>query len=112
MGRTMGKLAVSRALGDIEFKDTKRSPLLTEYGIKTAVVSCEPEMRIVPLIPELDEFLLLACDGVFDVMLVFYHSVILSFCLSTFTVLPLRLFVSMSVSVNVTVSDKENHQIK
>ena len=30
MGRTLGKLAVARALGDFEFKD-KASPLLKEY---------------------------------------------------------------------------------
>jgi len=48
----MGMLAVSRALGDHNFK---------EYVIST------PDIRSVELTDEMG-FLLLACDGVFDVM--------------------------------------------
>lgn len=51
--RVNGRLAVSRAIGDMEFKST-------------GVVSNVPEIRAVEM--SNDEFILLACDGLFDVM--------------------------------------------
>eukprot|EP00922_Rhytidocystis_sp_ex-Travisia-forbesii_P018016 GHVS01026835.1.p1 GENE.GHVS01026835.1~~GHVS01026835.1.p1 ORF type:complete len:604 (-),score=135.14 GHVS01026835.1:478-2106(-) len=57
--RVLGRLAVSRAFGDVEYKTTGalyRQPL----------VIAEPEIRVERL-GESDEFLLLACDGLFDV---------------------------------------------
>lgn len=56
--RVLGRLAVSRAFGDIEYKNvgTGKPPLVT----------ADPEIRIEKLTPA-DEFLLLACDGLFDV---------------------------------------------
>merc|ERR1712200_1276 len=60
--RVNGSLAVSRALGDFEYKNVDgRSP--TEQ-----LVSPEPEFYIKERIDEQDEFLVLACDGVWDVM--------------------------------------------
>jgi len=60
--RVNGSLAVSRALGDFEYKNVEgRGP--TEQ-----LVSPEPEFFIKPILPDQDEFLVLACDGVWDVM--------------------------------------------
>mmetsp|Transcript_97814 Transcript_97814/g.277255 ORF Transcript_97814/g.277255 Transcript_97814/m.277255 type:complete len:640 (-) Transcript_97814:185-2104(-) len=58
-GRVNGRLALSRAFGDVDCKTqvSKRGEL---------PVTAEPEIRAARLTPE-DEFLLLACDGVFDV---------------------------------------------
>lgn len=62
MQRVNGSLAVSRALGDFDYK---RAPLLpaTEQ-----LVSPEPEITVIDRDLEKDQFLLLACDGIFDVM--------------------------------------------
>lgn len=60
--RVNGSLAVSRALGDFEYKNVEgRGP--TEQ-----LVSPEPEFFIKERLPDCDEFLVLACDGVWDVM--------------------------------------------
>lgn len=59
--RINGTLAVSRALGDFEFKkDVLRGPC-------EQLVSPEPEVTIIERDPK-DEFLVLACDGIWDVM--------------------------------------------
>jgi serine/threonine protein phosphatase PrpC len=54
--RVMGELAVSRAIGDMEFK---------EKGFVFVVANPEIDVR---QINADDEFLLLACDGLYDVM--------------------------------------------
>jgi len=60
--RVNGSLAVSRALGDFEYKNVDgKAP--TEQ-----LVSPEPEFYIKERFSEKDEFLVLACDGVWDVM--------------------------------------------
>jgi serine/threonine protein phosphatase PrpC len=56
--RVLGRLAVSRAFGDEEYK-------ISSEGGKPLVIS-EPEIRREQLTPQ-DEFLLMACDGLFDV---------------------------------------------
>jgi len=53
----MGELAISRAIGDSDFKDDKERQL----------VIAEPELTQHSLQDD-DEFFLLACDGLFDVM--------------------------------------------
>lgn len=59
--RINGTLAVSRALGDFEFKkDHRRGPC-------AQLVSPEPEVTSIERLPQ-DEFLILACDGIWDVM--------------------------------------------
>jgi len=60
--RVNGSLAVSRALGDFEYKNVEGK------GPTEQLVSPEPEFFIKERIPEQDEFLVLACDGVWDVM--------------------------------------------
>lgn len=60
--RVNGSLAVSRALGDFEYKSVEgRGP--TEQ-----LVSPAPEIFVEQRKPEEDEFLVLACDGIWDVM--------------------------------------------
>ena len=59
--RVNGILAVSRSLGDFNFKDASKSP-------EKYVVSGIPEIFEIERNDEEDEFLLLACDGIWDVM--------------------------------------------
>lgn len=56
--RVLGRLAVSRAFGDIEYKCVA--------GAAPALVIVDPEIRMIDL-REDDEFVILACDGLFDV---------------------------------------------
>jgi len=60
--RVNGSLAVSRALGDFEYKN------VDGRGPTEQLVSPEPEFYYKVREPEKDEFLVLACDGVWDVM--------------------------------------------
>lgn len=55
-GRIFGRLAVSRALGDCEFKIPKA---------KANYVSTEPYVNAIPLDDSM-EFIILACDGLWD----------------------------------------------
>lgn len=57
--RVNGSLAVSRALGDFDFKEVDWRPQTEQ------LVSPEPEVYELKRSPE-DEFLILACDGVWD----------------------------------------------
>jgi len=59
--RVNGNLAVSRALGDYDYKSTPDLPPTDQ------LVSAEPEIDIIDR-SESDEFLILACDGIWDVM--------------------------------------------
>ena len=60
-GRVKGSLALSRAIGDLEFK---AHPGL---GPEAQMVTALPDVRAEPLLPT-DEFILIACDGIWDVM--------------------------------------------
>lgn len=60
--RVNGSLAVSRALGDFEYKSVEGK------GPTEQLVSPAPEIFVVPRNSEEDEFLVLACDGIWDVM--------------------------------------------
>merc|ERR1711978_618902 len=60
--RVNGSLAVSRALGDFEYKNVDGK------GPTEQLVSPEPEFYIKTREEDLDQFLVLACDGVWDVM--------------------------------------------
>lgn len=61
MGRVNGTLAVSRALGDFVFKGN------TALKPEQQVVSCEPTCTILERKAD-DDFLIICCDGIFDVM--------------------------------------------
>jgi serine/threonine protein phosphatase PrpC len=60
MRRVDGDLAVSRALGDFQYKDDKLPP-------QNCKVTCVPDTMAYKRTPR-DELLLLCCDGVWDVM--------------------------------------------
>jgi len=60
--RVNGSLAVSRALGDFEYK------AVPGLQANQQLVSPEPDVYTLRREVDLDEFLLLACDGVYDVM--------------------------------------------
>ena len=61
-GRVDGGLAVSRAFGDFEYK------MRTDLSVLQQKVVAEPDISVVERVPDRDDFLLLACDGVWDVM--------------------------------------------
>lgn len=59
--RVNGNLNLSRAIGDLEYK--KRQDLPPDQQI----ICSTPDVLIKEIVPE-DEFLILACDGIWDVM--------------------------------------------
>jgi len=61
-GRVNGNLNLSRSIGDLKYKVDKS--LKREEQIITA----EPDIHIEKLDPKNDEFLILACDGIWDVL--------------------------------------------
>lgn len=61
-GRVLGRLALSRAFGDKSCKSA-----LNAAEESKPLVTSEPEIRLMRLTPN-DEFILLACDGLFDVL--------------------------------------------
>jgi len=61
-GRVNGSLNLSRALGDLEYKQSKDLPP------EAQMVTAFPEIRSEKLQPGADEFLILACDGIWDVL--------------------------------------------
>ncbi|KAM0862482.1 hypothetical protein ACQ4PT_045247 [Festuca glaucescens] len=60
-GRVNGSLNLSRAIGDMELKNNLRFPADRQ------IVSAEPEVNTVQLSDD-DEFIVLACDGIWDCM--------------------------------------------
>lgn len=60
--RVDGNLAVSRGLGDFEYKQNAKLPPQEQK------VSCLPDITIVSRDMRKDELLVLACDGIWDVM--------------------------------------------
>ena len=62
MQRINGSLAVSRALGDFDYKKVEN------VGPCGQLVSPEPEITFIKRNEAEDQFLILACDGIFDVM--------------------------------------------
>ena len=70
--RVNGILALSRALGDFEYKNN------TSLKAKDQAVSAFPDIKTVPITTD-TEFVLLACDGVWDVKeshegIAFFHN--------------------------------------
>ncbi|KAI7889899.1 phosphatase 2C-like domain-containing protein [Mucor mucedo] len=60
-GRVNGNLALSRAIGDFEFKQNNTLPA------EQQAVTCDPDV-IKHTIESEDEFIVLACDGIWDCM--------------------------------------------
>lgn len=59
--RINGNLNLSRAIGDLEYKSRKDLPACAQ------AITCTPETRTEKIHDD-DEFLILACDGIWDVM--------------------------------------------
>jgi len=60
-GRINGSLNLARAIGDVEFKQNKFLPA------EKQIVTANPDINVVELCED-DEFFVLACDGVWDVL--------------------------------------------
>ncbi|MFS7928612.1 putative protein-serine/threonine phosphatase [Helianthus anomalus] len=60
-GRVNGSLNLTRAIGDMEFKQNKF------LSAEKQIVTANPEVNVVELCED-DEFLVLACDGIWDCM--------------------------------------------
>ncbi|KAM3571329.1 hypothetical protein VYU27_006622 [Nannochloropsis oceanica] len=60
-GRVNGNLNLSRSIGDLKYKGNTALPA------KDQMISAEPDLARISLTPD-DEFLVLACDGVWDCM--------------------------------------------
>ncbi|KAL2321490.1 hypothetical protein Fmac_025869 [Flemingia macrophylla] len=61
VGRVNGSLNLARAIGDMEFKQNKYLPA------EKQIVTAEPDITSVELCDD-DEFLVIACDGIWDCM--------------------------------------------
>ncbi|OMO85641.1 phosphatase 2C (PP2C)-like protein [Corchorus capsularis] len=61
VGRVNGSLNLARAIGDVEFKQNKSLPA------EKQIVTANPDINTVELCDD-DEFLVLACDGIWDCM--------------------------------------------
>ncbi|PPD90591.1 hypothetical protein GOBAR_DD12476 [Gossypium barbadense] len=61
VGRINGSLNLARAIGDAEFKQNKTLPA------EKQIVTANPDINAVELCDD-DEFLVLACDGIWDCM--------------------------------------------
>ncbi|KAG5227820.1 protein phosphatase [Salix suchowensis] len=61
VGRVNGTLNLSRAIGDAEFKQNKKLPA------EQQIITANPDIKTVELCDD-DEFLVLACDGIWDCM--------------------------------------------
>lgn len=58
-GRIDGNLNLSRTLGDLNYKDNKSIP------VEEQKISVVPDISVTPIQPE-DEFVIIACDGIWD----------------------------------------------
>lgn len=58
-GRVKGVLALSRALGDLEYKKNKF------VGVDEQMVTCIPEIKVEKITKKTD-FFVIACDGIWD----------------------------------------------
>ncbi|XP_003747764.1 probable protein phosphatase 2C T23F11.1 [Galendromus occidentalis] len=61
LNRVNGNLALSRAFGDFVFKKNEKKPAHEQ------IVTAFPDVTVEPLTPD-HEFVVLACDGIWDVM--------------------------------------------
>lgn len=58
--RVNGSLNLSRSLGDFEYKSNAKK------GYKDQMVTCDPEIKQISRQNNQDEFMILACDGIWD----------------------------------------------
>jgi serine/threonine protein phosphatase PrpC len=62
VGRVNGNLNLSRSLGDLKYKQVKHLPP------EEQMITAEPDIELFEIHPEEDEFFILACDGIWDVL--------------------------------------------
>ena len=61
-GRVNGSLNLTRAIGDLAFKgDTNLSP-------ENQVITANPDVSVIEINPDTDDFIVIACDGLWEVM--------------------------------------------
>ncbi|XP_078157920.1 putative protein phosphatase 2C 27 isoform X2 [Carex rostrata] len=66
-GYLNGQLAITRALGDWHLEGMKnQNQADSSVGVSPGPLSAEPELKLITLTKE-DEFLIIACDGIWDV---------------------------------------------
>ncbi len=67
--KVCGALAMTRSFGDVLIKDmlTDNFECTLETGFAAPLILCHPEVTANVISPETDEFLLAACDGLYDV---------------------------------------------
>ena len=65
-GRVLGRLAVTRAFGDFECKQIAVKNEETEEKELRNFVLCEPEIRVIEIDRQRDDFIILASDGLYD----------------------------------------------
>jgi len=66
-GRVNGVIAVSRAIGDWEYKNPPNGKNVDKHEeAKKFQVTCIPDIKVVDIKPELHDFLIVACDGIWD----------------------------------------------
>lgn len=112
--RVNGSLAVSRALGDYEYKQVEGK------GPCEQLVSPEPEITVLERDSQTDEFLCLACDGIWDVLnnselcdyvrhMLTIHSDVEQICSSVIDVALHKVCLLMSISVSswITYCDSQ-----
>lgn len=61
-GRVNGGLNLSRAIGDLGYKQNK------ELGPKEQMITALPDVKTLTIDPATDEFIVLACDGIWNSM--------------------------------------------
>ena len=59
-GRVNGNLNLSRSIGDLKYKQAKHAPP------KDQMITAEPDVLTMDVDPTQDEFMILACDGIWD----------------------------------------------
>ena len=65
-GRLLGNISVSRAFGDWKFKDKQKQALLkNNKEFSEYLITNRAEFRLIELNPDLDNYIILASDGIF-----------------------------------------------
>eukprot|EP00948_MAST-09A_sp_MAST-9A-sp1_P003370 g3370.t1 len=59
--RINGNLNLSRSIGDLKYKQT------SHMGVAHQMITAQPDVRVFNITPE-DDFFIIACDGVWDIM--------------------------------------------